>query len=98
MIEQESIRFWKNLLGVGSKPIGRVRLSKPRATPLLLNQTVAFETDQVRSHGIVCQFQGSGEFVNGARLDPKQSENLTSRTIKQSLAPSWWFHIKSVRK
>jgi hypothetical protein len=60
-----------------------------------LNQTIAFKTDQVRAHGIVCQFQGSGEFIDGARFDPKQSEDLTSRAIEHSLAPSLWFHPKS---
>jgi hypothetical protein len=72
-----------------------VRLSKTGSTPLTLNQTIAFETDQVRSHGIVCQFQGGGEFIDGARFDPKQSEDLTSRAIEHSLAPSLWFHGKS---
>jgi hypothetical protein len=43
-----------------------VRLSKTGSTPLTLNQTIAFETDQVRSHGIVCQFQGGSEFIDGA--------------------------------
>ena len=95
VIEQQSICFRKDLLGVGRKPIRRVRLSKTGSTPLTLNQTIAFETDQVRSHGIVCQFQGGGEFIDGARFDTKQSEDLTSRTIKHSLAPSLWFHIKS---
>ena len=94
VIKQQSICFRKNLLGVGRKPIRRVRLSKTGSTPLTLNQTIAFETDQVRSHGIVCQFQGGGEFIDGARFDAKQSEDLTSRTIKHSLAPSLRFHIK----
>ena len=96
MIKQQSICFRKNLLGVGRKAIRRVRLSKTGSTPFTLNQTIAFETDQVRSDGIVCQFQGGGEFIDGARFDPKQSENLTPRTIKHSLAPSLWFHIKSL--
>ena len=95
MIKQQSICFRKNLLGVGRKAIRRVRLSKTGPTSFTLNQTIAFETDQVRSHGIVCQFQGGGEFIDGARFDSKQSEDLTSRTIKHSLAPSLWFHIKN---
>jgi hypothetical protein len=94
VIKQQSICFRKDLLGVGSKPIRRVRLAKTGSAPLTLNQAIAFETDQVCSHGIVCQFQGGGEFVDGARFDTKQSEDLTSRTIKHSLAPSLWFHIK----
>ena len=94
VIEQQSICFRKDLLGIGRKPIRRVRLSKTGSTPLALNQTIAFETDQVRSHCIVCQFQGGGEFIDGARFDPKQSEDLTSRTIKHSFAPSLWFHLK----
>jgi hypothetical protein len=96
MIKQESICFRKNLLGVGRKPIRRVRLSKTGSTSFTLNQTIAFETDQERSHCIVCQFQGGGEFIDGARFDPKQSENLPSRTIKHSLAPSLRFHKKSL--
>jgi hypothetical protein len=96
MIKQQSICFRKNLLGVGRKPIRRVRLSKTGSTSFTLNQTIAFETDQVRSDGIVCQFQGGGEFIDGARFDPKQSENLPSRTIKHSLAPSLRFHKKSL--
>ena len=64
--KQQSICFRKDLLGVGRKPIRRVRLSKTGSTPLTLNQTIAFETDQVRSDGIVCQFQGGGEFIDGA--------------------------------
>ena len=94
VIKQQSICLRKDLLGVGSKPIRRVWLSKTGSTPLMLNQTIAFETDQVRSHGIVCQFQGGGEFIDGARFETKQSEDLASRTIKHSLAPSLWFHIK----
>jgi hypothetical protein len=31
-----------------------VRLSKTGSTSFTLNQTIAFETDQVRSDGIVC--------------------------------------------
>jgi hypothetical protein len=54
------------------------------SAPFTLNQTIAFETDQERSHGIVCQFQSGGEFIDGARFDPKQSEDLTSRAIKRS--------------
>jgi hypothetical protein len=42
----------------------------------------------VRSHCIVCQFQGGGEFIDGARFNTKQREDLTSRTMKHSLAPS----------
>src|ERR1700693_2684717 len=87
VIKQKSICFRKDLLGIGRKPIRRVRLSKTGSTPFTMNQTIAFETDEVRSHGIVCQFQSGGEFINGARFDPKQSEDLTSRTIKHSLAP-----------
>jgi hypothetical protein len=94
VIEQQSICFRKDLLGVGRKPIRRVRLSKTGSTPLTLNQTIAFETDQVRSDGVVGQFQGSGEFIDGARFDPKQSKDLTSGTIEHSLAPSLWFHLK----
>src|ERR1700737_2973989 len=94
VIKQRSICFRKDLLGVGRKPIRRVRFSQTGSTPLTLNQTIAFETDQRASHGIVCQFQGGGEFIDGARFDPKQSEDLTSRTIKHSLAPSLWFHSK----
>jgi len=71
-----------------------VRLPKTGSTPLTLNQTITFETDEVRSHRIVCQFQGGGEFIDGARFNPKQSENLTSRAIEHSLAPSLWFHTK----
>jgi hypothetical protein len=66
VIEQQPICFRKDLLGIGRKPIRRVRLAKTGSTPLTLNQTIAFETDQVRSHGIVCQFQGGGEFIDGA--------------------------------
>ena len=66
VIKQQSICFRKDLLGVGRKPIRRVRLSKTGSTPLTLNQTIAFETDQVRSHRIVCQFQGGGEFIDSA--------------------------------
>jgi hypothetical protein len=94
MIKQQSICFRKDLLGVGRKPIRRMRLSKTGSTALTLNQAIAFEADQVRSDGVVCQFQGGGEFINGARFNPKQSEDLTSRTIKHSLAPSLWFHLK----
>ena len=77
VIKQQSICFRKDLLGVGREPIRRVRFSKTGSTPFTLNQTIAFETDEVRSDGIVCQFQGGGEFINGARFDPKQSEDLT---------------------
>ena len=95
VIKQQSICFRKDLLGIGGKPIRRVRLSKTGSTPLTLNQTIAFETDQVRAHGIVCHFQGGGEFIDGARFDTKQSEDLAACTIKYSLAPSLWFHIKN---
>jgi hypothetical protein len=95
MIKQESICFRKNLLGVGRKPIRRVRFSHARSTSLALNQIIAFKTDEVRPHGIIGQVQRGGEFINGTRFDPKQSEDLTSRAVKQSLAPSLWFHVKS---
>ena len=94
MIKQQSVCFRKDLLGVSREPIRCVRLPKTGSTPLTLNQTIAFETDEVRSHRIICQFQSGGEFIDGARFDPKQSEDLTSRTIEHSLAPSLWFHIK----
>jgi len=71
-----------------------VRPSKTGSTSFTLNQTIAFEADQVRSHSIVGQFQGGGEFIDGARFNPKQSEDLTSRAIEHSLAPSLWFHKK----
>ncbi len=96
VIKQQPICLRKDLLGVGRKSIRRVRLSKTGPAPFTLNQTIAFETDQVRSYGIVCQFQGGSEFIDGARFDPQQSEDLTSRTIKHSLAPSLWFHLKSL--
>ena len=94
MMKQQSICFRKNLLGVGRKSIRRMRLSKTGSTALTLNQAIAFEADQVRSDGVVRQFQGGGEFIDSARFDPKQSEDLTARTIKHSLAPSLWFHLK----
>jgi hypothetical protein len=72
-----------------------VRLPKTGSTPLTLNQTIAFETDEVRSHGVVGQFQSGGEFIDSARFDPEQSENLPSRAIEHSLAPSLWFHGES---
>jgi hypothetical protein len=95
VIKQKSILFRKYLLGVDREPVRRVWLSKTGSTPFPLNQTIAFETDQVRPHGIIRQFQGGGEFIDGARFDPKQSKDLTSRTSKHSLAPSLWFHINS---
>jgi hypothetical protein len=76
-----------------------VRLSQTGSTPLTLNQPIAFETYQVRPHSIICQFQGGGKFIDGARFDPKEREDLTSRTIEKSLTPSLWFHIRcGVRK
>jgi hypothetical protein len=94
VIKQQSICFRKDLLGVCRQSIRRVRLSQTGSTPLTLNQTIAFETDEVSAHGIVCQFEGGGEFVDGARFDPKQSEDLASRTVKQSLAPSLCSYIQ----
>ena len=45
VIKQQSIRFRKDLLGVGGKPIGGVRLSQTGSPPFTLNQAIAFETD-----------------------------------------------------
>src|SRR4029450_7059529 len=96
VIKQKSICFRKDLLGVGRKPIRHVRLSQTGSTSFTLNQTIAFETDQVRAHGIVCQFQGGGESIGGGRFNAKQRESLSAGALQQSLTPSLWFHTKSL--
>src|SRR5947208_15047575 len=68
-------------------------LAKAAPSPLTLNQSVAFKTDELCSHRIIRELQIRREFADGASFCTKQRENLTSRTLEHSLTPTLRFHI-----
>src|SRR5689334_19052388 len=91
-IEQCTISLGENLLGLRGQSVERMWLSEPRLDSSLLDETVAFQTEQMSSNRIVGELERSCEFIHGLFARPQLLKNLPARAFQQSLSPTSTLH------
>jgi len=75
MIQQRAILFRKNVFRFVTEAVGGMRLSGSRPRPALPDQSVALQTNEMRSDRVIGQLQDRGQVVHGSVLDAEEREN-----------------------
>src|SRR5205814_7850248 len=75
MIQQRAILFGKNVFRFVTEAVGGMRLSGSRPRSALPDQSVALQTNEMRSDRVIGQLQDRGQVVHGPVLDAEEREN-----------------------
>src|SRR5690349_9596195 len=96
-IEQYAISLGENLFGLRGQSVERMWLSEPWLDSRLLNETVAFQTEEMSANRVVGKLERGCKFIHRLFARPQLLKNLPARTFEHSLSPTSDLHFKTVR-